>query len=133
MEHASSENSNPEVILTPTEVQRMIAEGISAAREADRLNNTNGANHETNTVTPRNCTYKDFMTCKPTNFKGIEGVTEMAHWLSILRQSSRGVVVLRIAKLPLLLELFKERHYRGGTLLRMLWVQMKLSDFRGMS
>ena len=80
MEHASSENSNPEVIMTPTEVQRMIAEGISAAREADRLNNTNGANHETNTVTPRNCTYKDFMTCKPTNFKGIEGVTEMAHW-----------------------------------------------------
>ena len=80
MDHASSETSKPGAIMTPAKVQRMIAEGISAAREVDRLNNTISTNHDSEASTPRKCTYKDFMACKPTNFKGIEGVTEMAQW-----------------------------------------------------
>ena len=31
-------------------------------------------------VAPRKCTYKDFMSCQPTTFKGTEGVTELAQW-----------------------------------------------------
>ena len=80
MEHASSETSNPGVIITTADVQRMISEGIAAARETDRLNNTIGTSHEDSASTLRKCTYKDFMTCKPTTFRGTEGVTEMAHW-----------------------------------------------------
>ena len=80
MEHASSETSNPGAIMTPADVQRMITEGIAAAREIDRLNNIIGTNNEGDTSTHRKYTYKDFMACKPTNYKGIEGVTEMAHW-----------------------------------------------------
>ena len=32
------------------------------------------------TSVPRKCTYKDFVVCQPTYFKGTEGVTELAHW-----------------------------------------------------
>ena len=66
--------------MTPADVQRMVTEGITAARETDRLNNILGANHEGEASTHRKCTYKDFMACKPTNFKGTKGVTEMAQW-----------------------------------------------------
>nr|GEZ93060.1 hypothetical protein [Tanacetum cinerariifolium] len=56
-----------------------------AARDADR--NTNGDdNHVSRTgarrtkrVT-RECTYQDFMKCKPLNFKGTEGVVELTQW-----------------------------------------------------
>ena len=35
---------------------------------------------ESETTTTCKCTYKDFMACKPSYFKGTEGVTELARW-----------------------------------------------------
>ena len=80
MEHASIETASPGVVMTTTNVQRMISEGIAAARESDRQNHTLGMSHEDSASISRRCTYKDFMICKPTTFRGVEGVTEMAHW-----------------------------------------------------
>nr|GFB27648.1 hypothetical protein [Tanacetum cinerariifolium] len=56
-----------------------------ASRDADR--NTNGDDSKnsrtgarrTERVT-RECTYPDFMKCKPLNFKGTEGVVELTQW-----------------------------------------------------
>nr|GFC65649.1 hypothetical protein [Tanacetum cinerariifolium] len=70
----------------------LIEQGIVkalAARDADR--NTNGDdNHVSGTgarrmerVT-RECTYPDFMKCKPMNFKGTEGVVELTQWFEKL-------------------------------------------------
>nr|GEV55685.1 putative reverse transcriptase domain-containing protein [Tanacetum cinerariifolium] len=66
----------------------LIEQGIIralAARDAER--NTNGDNNhnsgtgarKTERVT-RECTYPDFMKCKPLNFKGTEGVVELIQW-----------------------------------------------------
>nr|GFB78407.1 hypothetical protein [Tanacetum cinerariifolium] len=56
-----------------------------AARDADR--NTNGDdNHVSGTCArrtervTRECTYPDFMKCKPLNFKGTKGVVKLTQW-----------------------------------------------------
>nr|GEZ84678.1 hypothetical protein [Tanacetum cinerariifolium] len=68
--------------VTDAQLEALIEQGIAralAARDADK--NTNGDNihnsgtcaRKTERVT-RECTYPDFMKCKPLNFKGTEGV-----------------------------------------------------------
>nr|GEU92421.1 retrotransposon protein, putative, Ty3-gypsy subclass [Tanacetum cinerariifolium] len=74
--------------VTDAQLEALIEQGIAralATRDADR--NTNGDdNHNSGTgvrrterVT-RECTYPDFMKCKPLNFKGTEGVVELTRW-----------------------------------------------------
>nr|GEZ33298.1 hypothetical protein [Tanacetum cinerariifolium] len=74
--------------VTDAQLEALIKQGVAralAARDPDR--NTNGNdNHNSGTgarrterVT-RECTYPDFMTCKPLNFKGTEGVVELTQW-----------------------------------------------------
>nr|GFC87784.1 hypothetical protein [Tanacetum cinerariifolium] len=83
--------ANPATITTTTtsvtdaQLAALIEQGVSralATHDADR--NMNGDdNHNSRTgarrterVT-RECTYPDFMKCKPLNFKGIKGVVEL--------------------------------------------------------
>ncbi|GJX14172.1 putative reverse transcriptase domain-containing protein [Tanacetum coccineum] len=66
----------------------MIGQGITAAlaaRDADRsMNGDDGHNSGTGVrrqaPPARECTYPDFMKCKPLYFKGNEGVIELTHW-----------------------------------------------------
>nr|GFA49749.1 hypothetical protein [Tanacetum cinerariifolium] len=74
--------------VTNSQLQALIDQGVAralAARDADR--NTNGNDihasgtcaRRTERVT-RECTYLDFMKCKPLNFKGTKGVIELTQW-----------------------------------------------------
>nr|GEU98488.1 reverse transcriptase domain-containing protein [Tanacetum cinerariifolium] len=84
--------ANPATITTTTttsvtnaQLEVLIEQGVAkalAARDADR--NTNGDdNHvlgtcaRTSERVTRECTYPDFMKCKPLNFKGTEGVVDL--------------------------------------------------------
>ncbi|GKB68299.1 hypothetical protein Tco_0929711 [Tanacetum coccineum] len=72
-------------------VEQLIKARVSAAlANHDTLRNiTNGhgdGSHNSETGirgtvrTPRECTYKDFMNCKPLTFKGTEGVVALSQW-----------------------------------------------------
>nr|GEV09602.1 reverse transcriptase domain-containing protein [Tanacetum cinerariifolium] len=74
--------------VTNAQLEALIEQGFAkvlAARDADR--NTNGDdNHVSGTCAKRTervtreCTYPDFMKCKPLNFKGTEGVVKLTQW-----------------------------------------------------
>lgn len=77
--------TTPTTPMTPAAVQKLIADGIAAALGEQaaamaRSSSTNRPNGEGETSGTRKCTYKDFMACKPTYFKGTEGVSELARW-----------------------------------------------------
>ena len=68
--------------LTPTAVQQMIDEGIAAALAGQAGAVPQDAGQAgAQAANGRNvCTYKDFMNCKPTAFKGTEGVVGLTQW-----------------------------------------------------
>nr|GEW32951.1 retrotransposon protein, putative, Ty3-gypsy subclass [Tanacetum cinerariifolium] len=74
--------------VTDAQLAALIEQGVAralAARDADRNTNDDGSHNSrtcarrTELVT-RECTYSDFMKCKPLNFKGTEGVVELTQW-----------------------------------------------------
>ncbi|KAK9064954.1 hypothetical protein SSX86_016337 [Deinandra increscens subsp. villosa] len=76
--------------MTPEEIEEMIANRVAetvAAAEAQRQND-NGARG------PRECSYKDFMNCKPSNFKGSEGAVGLVRWFEKMES------VFRISNCP---------------------------------
>ncbi|GKC25809.1 putative reverse transcriptase domain-containing protein [Tanacetum coccineum] len=77
--------------MTVAAVEQLIEARVSAAlANHDTLrNSTNGhgdGSHNSDTGirgtvrTPRECTYKDFLNCKPLTFKGTEGVVVLSQW-----------------------------------------------------
>ena len=75
----------PTTPLTPAAIQKLIADNIAAvlgeqAAAMARSSSTNRPNGEGETSGTRKCSYQDFMACKPTYFKGTEGVSELARW-----------------------------------------------------
>ncbi|GJY21027.1 putative reverse transcriptase domain-containing protein [Tanacetum coccineum] len=84
--------STPATITTTTSVtnaqlKALIDQGVAdalAAHDADRSMNGDDS-HNSGTVRrqappARECTYPDFMKCKPLYFKGTEGVIELTQW-----------------------------------------------------
>ncbi|GJS44875.1 reverse transcriptase domain-containing protein [Tanacetum coccineum] len=72
----------------PSEEEELIDQGVAnalTARNADRSRNGED-NHDSGTGVRRQaplaheCTYPDFMKCKPLYFKGTEGVIELTQW-----------------------------------------------------
>ena len=69
----------PPEAMTPVAIQKAIADGVNAVLAEQNRNGGAGTQVAENVApTPRQCTYKDFMTCQPTYFKGTEGVSELA-------------------------------------------------------
>ncbi|GJX08019.1 hypothetical protein Tco_0195951 [Tanacetum coccineum] len=77
--------------MTTAVVEQLIEARVSAAlaNHETLRNNTNGqgdGSHNSDTGirgtvrTPRECTYKDFLNCKPLSFKGTEGVVVLSQW-----------------------------------------------------
>ncbi|GJX34634.1 hypothetical protein Tco_0246191 [Tanacetum coccineum] len=67
-------------------IETRVAEAL-ANQEQLRNNGVNGdgsqnlrSGTERPTCTPRECTYKDFLNCRPLNFKGTEGVVVLSQW-----------------------------------------------------
>ncbi|GJV95892.1 reverse transcriptase domain-containing protein [Tanacetum coccineum] len=57
----------------------MIAAVVEQLIEGDRSHNSDTRIRGT-VHTPRECTYKDFLNCKPFTFKGTEGVVVLSQW-----------------------------------------------------
>ncbi|GJY82301.1 hypothetical protein Tco_0495677 [Tanacetum coccineum] len=72
--------------VTNAQLQAMIDQGVTAAlavRDANRNgddNHTSGTGGRRTEHVARECTYQDFMKCKPLYFKGTEGVVELTQW-----------------------------------------------------
>ncbi|GJU17729.1 reverse transcriptase domain-containing protein [Tanacetum coccineum] len=72
--------------VTNAQLQAMIDQGVSAAlaaRDATRNgidSHTSGTGVRGSERVARECTYQDFMKCKPLYFKGTEGVVELTQW-----------------------------------------------------
>ncbi|GJW05728.1 putative reverse transcriptase domain-containing protein [Tanacetum coccineum] len=73
-------------MVTNAQLQAMIDQGVSAAlaaRDANRNgvdSHTSGTGVRGSERVARECTYQDFMKCKPLYFKGTEGMVELTQW-----------------------------------------------------
>nr|GFB96963.1 hypothetical protein [Tanacetum cinerariifolium] len=74
--------------VTDAQLEALIEQGVAkalVAHDADRNMNGDDSHNSgtgarrTERVT-RECTYSDFIKCKPLNFKGTEGVVELTQW-----------------------------------------------------
>ncbi|GJU25887.1 putative reverse transcriptase domain-containing protein [Tanacetum coccineum] len=72
--------------VTNAQLQVMINQGVTvalAARDANRNgddSHTSGTGGKRTERVIRECTYQDFMKCKPLYFKGTEGVVQLTQW-----------------------------------------------------
>ncbi|GKE64388.1 hypothetical protein Tco_1518549, partial [Tanacetum coccineum] len=72
--------------VTNAQLQAMINQGVSAALAARDATRNGTDSHSSGTGVrgservARECTYQDFMKCKPLSFKGTEGVVELTQW-----------------------------------------------------
>ncbi|GJW48689.1 putative reverse transcriptase domain-containing protein [Tanacetum coccineum] len=85
---------------TKTNNKAMIDQGVTAALAARDANRNGDDNHTSGTGgrrterIVRECTYQDFMKCKPLYFKGTEGVVELTQWFE------RMETIFRISNCP---------------------------------
>ncbi|GKB21133.1 hypothetical protein Tco_0855056, partial [Tanacetum coccineum] len=86
--------------VTNAQIQAMIDQGVTAALAARDANRNGDDSHTSGTGgrrterVVRECTYQDFMKCKPLYFKGTEGVVELTQWFE------RMETVFRISNCP---------------------------------
>nr|GEZ76739.1 reverse transcriptase domain-containing protein [Tanacetum cinerariifolium] len=63
-------------------IWQLINDRVAAALEAQAANMANTGNTNRNPEQPvaRKCSYKEFKSCQPFNFKGLEGTVRLIHW-----------------------------------------------------
>nr|GEU62355.1 reverse transcriptase domain-containing protein [Tanacetum cinerariifolium] len=66
-------------------IRKLVADSAAAALEAqaatmENTDNTNRNTKEREALVARKCSYKEFMSCQPFNFKGTEGAVGLIHW-----------------------------------------------------
>ncbi|GJR72377.1 putative reverse transcriptase domain-containing protein [Tanacetum coccineum] len=71
--------------MSQAAIRKLVADSVSAALEAQAATMANADNTNRNTgqiETPiaRKCSYKEFMSCQPFNFKGTEGAVGLIRW-----------------------------------------------------
>ncbi|GKA20571.1 reverse transcriptase domain-containing protein [Tanacetum coccineum] len=68
--------------MTQAAIKKLVANSVSAALEAQAANMANIDNTTSPRETPvaRQCSYKEFKSCQPINFKGTEGVVGLIRW-----------------------------------------------------
>ncbi|GJZ28420.1 hypothetical protein Tco_0573067 [Tanacetum coccineum] len=64
--------------MSQAAIRKLVADSVSAALEAQaatmaNADNTNRNTGQSGTPVARKCSYKEFMSCQPFNFKGTEG------------------------------------------------------------
>ncbi|GJT53831.1 putative reverse transcriptase domain-containing protein, partial [Tanacetum coccineum] len=78
-------NETPTTTVTQAQLQALIDQGVAAAMaeaEASRVRNgynSNGSGPRP-AQTARECSYSEFLKCKPLDFKGTEGVVGLTRW-----------------------------------------------------
>ncbi|GKE37753.1 hypothetical protein Tco_1461158 [Tanacetum coccineum] len=68
--------------MTQVAIKKLVADSVSAALEAQAANmaNTDNTTRPREAPVARQCSYKEFMSCQPINFKGTEGVVGLICW-----------------------------------------------------
>ncbi|GJR66268.1 hypothetical protein Tco_0012333 [Tanacetum coccineum] len=71
--------------MTQGRHQEIFADSVAAALEAqaatmENTDNTNRNTGQSGTPVARKCSYKEFMSCQPFNFKGTEGAVGLINW-----------------------------------------------------
>ncbi|GKC77546.1 hypothetical protein Tco_1128320, partial [Tanacetum coccineum] len=71
--------------MTQAAIKKLVADSVSAALEAQAANManakyTNRYTGEREAHVARKCSYKEFMSCQPFNFKGLEGAVRLIRW-----------------------------------------------------
>ncbi|GJT90628.1 hypothetical protein Tco_1079473, partial [Tanacetum coccineum] len=68
--------------MTQTAIKKLVADSVSTALEAKVANmeNTNNTTRPREAPVARQCSYKEFMSCQPINFKGTEGAVGLIRW-----------------------------------------------------
>ncbi|KAK9056492.1 hypothetical protein SSX86_023853 [Deinandra increscens subsp. villosa] len=86
----ATRNTSPPPAMSATDIEEMIAQRVAetVAAAATQRHADAGARG------PRECSYKDFMNCKPTYFKGSEGAVGLIRWFEKLES------VFRISNCP---------------------------------
>ncbi|GJW67145.1 reverse transcriptase domain-containing protein [Tanacetum coccineum] len=71
--------------MTQAAIRKLVADSVTAALEAQaatmaNADNTNRNTGEREAPVARKCSYKEFMSCQPINFKGSEGAVGLIRW-----------------------------------------------------
>ncbi|GJU15394.1 hypothetical protein Tco_1143360 [Tanacetum coccineum] len=68
--------------MTQAAIRKLVADSVSAALEAQAANmaNTDNTTRPREAPVARQCSYKEFMSCQPFNFKGSEGAVGLIRW-----------------------------------------------------
>ncbi|GJX15065.1 reverse transcriptase domain-containing protein [Tanacetum coccineum] len=80
--------------MSQAAIRKLVADSVVAALEAQVATMANTDNTTRNTgprETPvaRKCSYKEFMSCQPFNFKGTEGAVGLIRWLERTESTTR--------------------------------------------
>nr|GFA25176.1 hypothetical protein [Tanacetum cinerariifolium] len=59
--------------MTQDDIKKLVADSVALKAQAANLENTNNTTRPRETHVARKCTYKEFMSCQPFYFNGIEG------------------------------------------------------------
>ncbi|GJT95638.1 reverse transcriptase domain-containing protein [Tanacetum coccineum] len=93
--HSIQEKSLLNAIMTPKRtstskapamnqaaIRKLVADSVTAALEAQATNmaNTDNTTRPREAPMARQCSYKEFMSCQPINFKGTEGAIGLIRW-----------------------------------------------------
>ncbi|GKA42807.1 putative reverse transcriptase domain-containing protein [Tanacetum coccineum] len=71
--------------MTQAAIRKLVADSVTVALEAQAVimanaDNTNRKTREREALVARKCSYKEFMSCQPINFKGTEGAVGLIRW-----------------------------------------------------
>ncbi|GJT44899.1 putative reverse transcriptase domain-containing protein [Tanacetum coccineum] len=71
--------------MSQAAIRKLVADSVFAALEAQaatmaNTDNTTRNTRQSGTPVARNCSYKEFMSCQPFNFKGTEGAVGLIRW-----------------------------------------------------
>ncbi|GJT71542.1 hypothetical protein Tco_1030828 [Tanacetum coccineum] len=68
--------------MTQAAIKKLVADSVCAALEAQAVNmaNTDNITRPREAPVARKCSYKEFMSCQPINFKGTEGAVGLICW-----------------------------------------------------
>ncbi|GJW64363.1 hypothetical protein Tco_0116247 [Tanacetum coccineum] len=71
--------------MSQAAIRKLVADSVFAALEAQantmaNADNTNRNTGQIETPVARKCSYKEFMSCQPFNFKGTEGAVGLIRW-----------------------------------------------------
>ncbi|GJR71002.1 hypothetical protein Tco_0017067 [Tanacetum coccineum] len=68
--------------MTQAAIKKLAADSVFAALEAQAANmeNTDNTTRPREAHVARKCSYKEFMSCQPINFKGTEGAVGLIRW-----------------------------------------------------